>query len=246
MFRKYYKAANDDIKPERELIDTIFEKAQAKKPAKKVFRFKPGYGTAIAAVLVLIMGIAALPQINPAIETPLDENVQLRQIEVAEIKSAETVAEKTAEPSIKGQNDEKPVSETTDLNNQATTEADVDVENSPSMARMTPPTDAVCEFAITELSEVTEEEQKSVANSLRQKFGEVDAETGNPFIFEIFGKSEVGGETIYVGRWRWWVKDHSSLLCEFVLNEQFTEMYECIPYAESGLVKWNKTNNLLD
>ena len=63
MFRKYYKAANDDIKPERELIDTIFEKAQAQKPAKKVFRFKPGYGTAIAAVLVLIMGIVAFPKL---------------------------------------------------------------------------------------------------------------------------------------------------------------------------------------
>lgn len=244
MFRKYYKAANDDIKPERELIDSIFEKAQAQKPAKKVFRFKPGYGTAIAAVLVLVMGIAALPQINPAIESPLDENVQMRQIEVAEIKSAEAVTEKTAEPSTKEKNDEKPVSETPDLNNQATTEADV--EHSPSMTRMTPPTDAVCEFAITELSEVTEEEQTFVQESLIRKFGEVDEATGNPFIFEITGKSEVGGETVYVGRWRWWVHDHSSLLCEFVLNEQMTEMYECSPDGEDGLVKWTKSDNLLD
>ncbi len=235
MFKKYYKAANDDIKPNRELIDEIFEKAQTKKPAKKVFRFKPGYGTAIAAVLVLVMGIAALPQINPAIETPLEKSVQPRQIEAAEIKSAETVTEKPAETPIKQNDVPQPA---------ATTETDA--ESTPSMARMTPPTDAVCEFMITELSEVTEEERKSIEDNLRRKFGEVDAETGNPFIFEIAGKSEFGGETVYVGRWRWWVKDHSSLLCEFVLNEQLTEMYECSPCGEDGLVKWTKTNNLLE
>lgn len=244
MFKKYYKAANDDIKPNRELIDEIFGKAPAEKPTKKVFRFKPGYGTAIAAVLVLIMGIAAFPQINPANETHLDESVQPRQIETAEIKSAETVIQKPAQSSAKEQNDEKPVSETADLNNQAITEADA--ETTPSMARITPPTGAVCEFVVEELSKVTEDERKSIVNNLRQKLGEVDTETGNSFIFEIVGKSEFGGETIYVGRWRWWVKDHSSLLCEFVLNEQMTEMYECHPCGEDGLVKWTKSDNLLD
>ena len=174
----------------------------------------------------------------------MNENVQLKQIEVAEIKGAETVNEKTEELSTKEQNDEKPVSKTSDLNNQATTEADV--ENSPAMARMTPPTDTACEFVITELSVVTEEEQTFVQESLIRKFGEVDEATGNPFIFEISGKSEVGGETVDVGRWRWWVHDHSSLLCEFVLNEQMTEMYECSPGGEDGLVRWTKSNNLLD
>ena len=240
MFRKNYKAANDDIRPNRELIDGIFEKAQAEKSTKKVFKFKPGYGTVIAAVLVLVMGIAALPQINPATETPLNKSVQPRQIEAAEIKGAEAVTEKPAETSV----EQKDVPETAAPNNRITTEADA--ESTPSMARMTPPTDGICEFMITELSEVTEAEQINIANNLHQKFGEADAETGNPFIFEIAGKSEIGGETVYVGRWRWWVKDHSSLLCEFVLNEQLTEMYECSPCGEDGLVKWTKTNNLLD
>ncbi|MBE7031365.1 MAG: hypothetical protein E7401_00150 [Ruminococcaceae bacterium] len=240
MFRKYYKAANDDIKPNRELIEKIFEKAEAGKSAKKVFRFKPGYGTALAAVLVLVMGIAALPQINPATEKSLEQSVQPRQIEAAEIKSAETVTEKTEESSVK----EKAVPEIADLNNEIATEADE--ENTPSMARITPQANEICEFMITELSEVTEDERKSIENNLRQKFGEVDAETGNAFIFEIVGKSEFGGETVYVGRWRWWVKDHSSLLCEFVLNEQMTEMYECSPCGEGGLVKWTKADNLLD
>ena len=235
MFRKYYKAANDDIKPNRELIDSIFEKAQTEKQTKKVFRFKPGYGTAIAAVLILVMGIAALPAINPATEKTLEQSVQPRQIETAEIKSAEIVAEEI----------EKVSTEQKDVQQSAVT-TETDTESTPSMARMTPPTDAACEFMITEISEVTEDEQKSIENSLRQKFGEADVETGNPFIFEIAGKSEFGGETIYVGRWRWCVKDHSSLLCEFVLNEQLTEMYECSPFGEDGLVKWTKTNTLLD
>ena len=239
MFKKYYKAANDDINPNRELIDEILKKAQTEKPAKKVFRFKPGYGTAIAAVLVLVMGIAALPQINPATEKPLEQSVHSRQIEAAEIKNAETVAEKPAEASVKQKSGEEIGS-----NNQVATETDA--ESTPSMARMTPPTDAVCEFMITELSEVTEDERKSIEDSLRQKFGEVDAETGNAFIFEIAGKSKFGGEMVYVGRWRWWVKDHSSLLCEFVVNEQLTEMYECTPCGEEGLVKWTKNDNLLD
>lgn len=235
MFRKYYKAANDDIKPKRELIDEIFEKKQTVKPTKKVFRFRPGYGTAIAAALVIVMGIAALPQINPVTEKPLEQSIQPRQIEAAEIKKPETVAEKPADAPIEQKDVQQPA---------VTTETDT--ESPPSMARMTPPTDAACEFMITEISEVTEDEQKSIENSLRQKFGEADAETGNPFIFEIAGKSEFGGETVYVGRWRWWVKDHSSLLCEFVLNEQITEMYECSPVGEDGLVQWTKTNNLLD
>ncbi len=231
MFRKYYKAANDDIKPSRELIDEIFEKAQVDKSTKKVFRFKPGYGMAIAAVLVLVMGIAVLPQINSATQTPLEQSVQPRQIAAAEIKSAEI--------SVKEESQENVAS-----TNQAISEANAD--NTPSMARMTPQANEICEFTITQLSEVSEDERKSIENNLRQKFGEVDEETGNPFIFEIAGKSEFGGGTVYVGRWRWWVKDHSSLLCEFVLNEQMTEMYECSPCGEDGLVKWTKTNNLLD
>ena len=235
MFKKYYKAANDDIKSNRELIDDIFEKAQSEKPAKKVFRFKPGYGTAIAAVLVLVMGIVALPEINPAIEEPLEQSVQPRQIEAAEIKSAEAVIEKPADTSIEQNNVPQPA---------ATTEAEAD--NTPSMVRMTPQANDICEFMITELSEVTEDEWIKIENNLCQKFGEADAETGNPFIFEIVGKSEFGGETVYVGRWRWWVEDHSSLLCEFVLNEQLTEMYECTPCGEEGLVKWTKNGNLLD
>ncbi len=244
MFKKYYKAANDDIQPNRELIDKIFEKAQTGKPAKKVFKFRPGYGTAIAAVLVLIMGIAVFPQLNPVTEPQVIENIQPKQIEKAEIKAVEPVVEKTAESATAKKENQEATPETADLNNSVADEADT--EHSPLLARMTPPTDEACEFAIADITEVTEEENETIQTNLRQKFGEVDEATGNAFIFEITGKSEFGGETIYIGRWRWWVNDHSSLLGEFVLNEQMTEMYECSPYGEDGMVKWTKTNNLLD
>ena len=52
MFKKYYKEANDNIQPNRALIDKIFEEAEkssVRKPFPKVYKF----GTAVAAVLVL-------------------------------------------------------------------------------------------------------------------------------------------------------------------------------------------------
>lgn len=245
MFRKFYKAANDDIKPNRELlIEKIFKKAEAGKSAKKVFRFKPGYGTAIAAVLVLIMGIAAFPQFYPITEPQMTENISSTQVQSAEIKQAEPVAGKTAETPVAENQNEKAAPQPADLNEVATPTADA--EHSPSMARMAPATDGICEFVTTDIKEVTDEETETIQINLRQKFGEVDEATGNTFIFEITGKSEFSGETIYIGRWRWWVNDHSSLLCEFVLNEQMTEMYECSPCGEGGLVKWTKADNLLD
>lgn len=62
MFRKYYKQANDDIVPDRELIDKIFEQADKKTVRTgraRIYRF----GTAVAAVLILAVSAAAYPQI---------------------------------------------------------------------------------------------------------------------------------------------------------------------------------------
>lgn len=62
MFRKYYKEANDDIKPNRALIDTIFENAEKSEKSAvrtKVYR----YGTLAAAVLILAVSVYSYPQI---------------------------------------------------------------------------------------------------------------------------------------------------------------------------------------
>lgn len=61
MFKKYYKQANDDIKPNRELIDKIFEQAEkSKKPISAVI-YK--YGMAVAVVLVLAVSAFSYPKI---------------------------------------------------------------------------------------------------------------------------------------------------------------------------------------
>ena len=71
MFRKYYKAANDEIKTNRELIDKIFEISSAnEKPKNKVYSFGTKYGTAFAAVLVLCIVLAVYPQITKLNEEP--------------------------------------------------------------------------------------------------------------------------------------------------------------------------------
>ena len=102
------------------------------------------------------------------------------------------------------------------------------------------------EFAvkIDDFVEVPETQIEEKTEALIQRFGEKDKETGNMFIFEIVGRAEVNEKGYYLGRWKWFVVDHSSLLTEFVLNEEMTGMYECVQNAETGDVVWNETINL--
>ena len=61
MFKKYYKQANDDIQPNRELIDKIFEQAEKNKKPISAVVYK--YGMAVAAVLVLAVSAFSYPKI---------------------------------------------------------------------------------------------------------------------------------------------------------------------------------------
>ena len=91
MFRKYYKAANDDIKPNRELIDEIFRKAELGeiKPAR-VYSFGKRYGTAVAAVLVLAVSALVYPQLERMNETPkIVPKTNLIQVENTDITGKE-------------------------------------------------------------------------------------------------------------------------------------------------------------
>ncbi len=63
MFKKYYKEANDDIQPNRELIDKIFDEAEKQsvtKPFSKVYKL----GTAVAAVLVIAVSVGFFVQFD--------------------------------------------------------------------------------------------------------------------------------------------------------------------------------------
>lgn len=258
MFKKYYKAANDDIKTNRELIDKILKEAE--KPSKTV-KFAKFYkvGTAIAAVFVLAIGAFLYPQIAKLNKTP---DLPAATNQIAGVKEAEQInegtAEQTPEQETKKQTPQQDNSET------AVSEPDpepvAEVENSEIAVasedefqpfyihegRSSRKTEETAEINNKEIPfesfvEVTDEEKIAVNKFLVTAFGEKDEDTGNTFIFEIVGKAE----GMYLGRWKWFVVDHSSMLCEFVLNEELTEMYDCI-FNENNTVVWNTSNNLLN
>ena len=94
------------------------------------------------------------------------------------------------------------------------------------------------------VTQVSEDKIAEIEKALLAHFGEKDAETGYPFIFEIVGQFEKGGEVYYLGRWRWFVVDHSSLLSEFVLNNTLDGMYEC--QILDGEILWDEDYNLIN
>ncbi len=255
MFKKYYKAANDDIKTNRELIDKIFEKAE--KPSKTV-KFAKVYkiGTAVAAVFVFAAGAFLYPQIAKLNETPtpvVDSN-QVIEKQVLPEKEEQATQNKTSEQKVQKEDYATTVSEpapeiTVDVENSGiATASETDSAQPFSIpegraGRMidAPPVNDTKEMALDSFTEITAEETEKIQKFLKTTFGEKDEPTGNVLIFEVVGKSE----NTYLGRWRWWVNDHSSLLCEFVLNEELTEMYECV-YTEDGNVRWNTQNNMLN
>ena len=93
---------------------------------------------------------------------------------------------------------------------------------------------------LEDFDDVSDAEANVISNMLISNFGEEDEITGNEYIFEIVGKSE----EVYLGRWRWMVGDHSSLLTEFVISSNMSEMYECT-YDDEGNIQWSKEENLL-
>ncbi len=259
MFKKYYKAANDDIKTNRELIDRIFEAAE--KPSKTI-KFTKIYkvGTAVAAVFVFAAGAFLYPQIAKLNETPnLPVQTGLvsgeKKVEPINVETEEkTLQKETTEPIVQQKNSARTASEPVlesieeDVNSGINVASETEGAQPFSIperqsGRMidAPPANDTREIAVDSFTEITAEETEKIQKFLKTTFGEKDEETGNVFIFEIVGKAE----NMYLGRWKWFVVDHSSMLCEFVINEELTEMYECI-YTENQMVEWNTQNNLLN
>ncbi len=260
LFRKHYKSAIDDIKPRRELINKIFEEADKKETQTKVFKFKPGMGTALAAVLILVVIAFSFPQIERMNETPekivQEESTPLPQTEFkASVKGKAEEQEVTLEP-----NDSPKVNEVNlnDIpknppeNTDAKTEIDVqgqylsETESMMSPRNINQP-DIATGYAVSlsDVKEVSREKIEKLAGLLISVFGDRDEETGNLFIFEIIGELDIEESTFFFGRWRWILPDgHSSLLTQFVVNEEITEFYECI--VENGeIINWSTENNLL-
>ncbi len=250
MFRRYYKQANDDIKPDRELIDKIFEKAKSlpeMKPRVKIYKI----GTAVAAVFVVAVSVFLYPQIEKTNHQPIVAEIKSNvksENDSAEIRSLQPQTQ-PQEDSIEnvGTTTEKAVSENSRIAPAPAGETQQGIETF-DMAKRENIENGIHKQNIDNIAEIEEAEKKTLAELLYANFGLIDEATGNQHIFEITGKFNINIDneerTFYVGRWRWFVNgDHSSLLCEFVVDESVTQMYEC--QYEDGNIIWDETANLL-
>ncbi|MBQ9758058.1 MAG: hypothetical protein IJW15_06590 [Clostridia bacterium] len=244
MFRKYYKEANDSLEPNRALIDEIFEKAK-KKEKSKIYKLAARYGTAMAAVLVIAATAVFYPQIKN-----LNEQLPVTVSETGggEVLAGESIENESMRTIVPAEeNQGMPKAETNDA--VVTQEKfSSDAINKEAMRSEQAITEdlAVTEGRVSmdEIYDVTDAEKNVVSSFLHSIFGERDEATQNKFLFEIVGKFDTDEKTFYLGRWRWWVGDHSSLLTEFVLDENLSNMYECIANGEG--FSWTTENNFLE
>ena len=254
MFKKYYKSANDDIKPNREIIDKVFEKAEEEGFAKKakVYSFSKRYATAIAAVLVLVISLAIYPELQKSESEYTAINTQNTQLE---LKKEDDILQFSADKKSSGAESAENAKLFDYTNNakEQSLEAQSVEQGEPSKARSLEPegqafdekADNGKEFEVllNDLAEVANEETEKMTSKLIANFGSADENTGNEYIFEIVGKAEFSGNNFYIARWRWWVEDHSSLITTLAFNQEVTEIYECI-YID-GKIFWSTENNLI-
>lgn len=82
MFKKYYKEAVDDIKPDRALIGKIFDEAEKKTNPKTAVIYR--YGMAFAAVLVLAVSAYSYPKITEYAKVDRNETIDVESITAGE------------------------------------------------------------------------------------------------------------------------------------------------------------------
>ena len=105
MFKKYYKEANDDIKPNRDLIDKIFEEA-GKQPVKKPFSKVYKFGMAVAAVLVLAVSVGFFARFE---NEPMENNKLQLAVEKKNPKTSVETEKKKDEKNVEVQPETKDV-----------------------------------------------------------------------------------------------------------------------------------------
>lgn len=250
MFRKYYKMANDDIKPDRELIDRIFEKAETEsqaRPKAKIYKI----GTAVAAVFVVAVSTFLYPQIQKTNQQPIVAETK-KNIESKDATEEIRELQPHTEPKQDGLAKARQTTEDTVTENAGIAVATVGEteENTATFDVAQKERIVKREYKqnVENIAEADETEKSSLTESLYANFGLIDEATGNQHIFEITGKFNINideeEKAFYVGRWRWFVNgSHSSLLCEFVIDQAATQMYES--RYEDGSIIWDETNNLL-
>ena len=113
MFRKYYKEANDDIKPDRALIDKIFEKAEEPPKKTKVYKMYR-YSAAVAAVMVLAVSAVAYPYIANMNKEVNTENAY--KTKIADVQNSGSAAAKPENDEISAAAAEDTITESTETN----------------------------------------------------------------------------------------------------------------------------------
>ena len=104
-------------------------------------------------------------------------------------------------------------------------------------------TEAAKTADFSNVASVSEERAAEITSVLYDYFGTADAETGNMYAFEIVGEFDMDNEHYYLGRWQWNVEGHNSLLCDFVLKEPLTEMYDCT--IEDNKINWFEADSVI-
>ncbi len=254
MFKKYYKAANDDITPKRELIDKIFETTEGENDKKKakIYQFIPKCSAALAAVLVLIVSVAVYPPIKEYDKKYVSVETTNKKSSIEE-DTADTAIYTAEEGNLKEEKSAETVdySKSTDLK-ESLPLADVSNEKVSNSRIIAEEQSVVNSFNASEnfeilpedLKNVSNEEVKKIISKLTERFGTVDEETGNQYIFEIIGKAEFSQDSFYIVRWRWFLETHSSLLTTLAVTEDATQIYECVYNGEKFL--WTAENNFAE
>ena len=208
MFRKHYKKAYDKIEPNREIIDKVFEKAEAKKKAK-IYTFAARYAVVAAVLVLVVVSVKLYPVIVPS---PVNER-SVQNIYVTEEPDEKQVAdvESTSTPAVVNETNDKAKGMLRDV----------------AEAEFTSATNKEF-FVFEDFKEISENEEKIVHGFLTDKLGEKDEELGHIFSFGIVGKTDYESNNYYLGRWSWLVDGHLSLLCEFILSEDMNQMYEVL------------------
>ena len=254
LFKKYYKAANDDITPKRELIDKVFETAENENGKKKakVYQFFPKYSAAFAAVLVLIVSVAVYPQIKEYDKKYISVETTNKKSAIKE-DTTDTAMYTAQKANLKNEKEANTFdySKSTELkeNLPSGEVSNENVSNSRIIAEEQSAVNAVkspesFEILPEDLKNVSSEEVKKITSKLTERFGTIDTETGNEFIFEITGKAEFSQDSFYIVRWRWFLETHSSLLTTLAVTEDATQIYECVYNGEKFL--WTAENNLAE
>lgn len=219
LFRKYYKLLNDDIKPNRELIEEILKKAEAKNPAPfKSYRNLRWIATPLAAVFVVVIFAASGigKQASLSERTSSDLVAPLTESKI-EAKETENIKKAEAPLMIKDAENAPQIEALEDLN----TPINSRTMDAPSFSAK-----------LSEVQATEEEDAQKMSTLLGEKLNDFNKENS----FKIKGKFNFQGNTFYLGEW----ENGES----FVVDKDLNFMHKAT--FDENNIYWNAEENFLE